>query len=167
MDDLRYYTFINFYLSSIQQGIQSAHVISDMFVKYKNTPEMLDRVYDWAENHKVLITLNGGANEDIQNTYTQLDKLSHKVSWILPVASFNEDEKSLGGVMTGCGVVLPQWIYEAIPAKNALYLNIPNIKEVNLESYVYIKDEQLMTEYVENSPEWELIKLVKSCPLAR
>jgi hypothetical protein len=32
---LRLYTFCNFYLSSIQQGIQSAHIVSELFVDYR------------------------------------------------------------------------------------------------------------------------------------
>jgi hypothetical protein len=112
---MRLYTFGNYYLSSIQQAVQSAHVVSELFVKYPN--ELHDmhspdgKLYDWATHHKTLICLNGGNNEELRVLY--FDKLCHIGTNLgLPYARFNEDEQSLGGIMTCCGIVVPAKIYD-------------------------------------------------------
>jgi hypothetical protein len=51
MSELRFYTFVNFYLSSIQQGVQSFHVLGEMNNKYGSGDiRVIDeflRLYDW------------------------------------------------------------------------------------------------------------------------
>lgn len=109
---MRCYTFINFYLSSIQQGIQSAHCIADMFVKYEDWGVgQGSTLLDWAKNHKTLICLNGGNAANIREVYHTLQNLCPHLK--LPYASFCEDEQSLDGSMTCCGVIVPERIYEA------------------------------------------------------
>lgn len=113
---MRLYTFTNFMLSSIQQGIQSSHVISDLFIKYTNelhdihTPDAV--LYDWAKTHKTMICLNGGNNEALENLY-YANLVPIGTSLGLPHTEFHEDEQSLGGIMTCCGIVVPAYIYES------------------------------------------------------
>ena len=66
---MRAYFFTNRYLSSIQHGIQTAHCVAELFVKYNhevfsNTVQD-GQLYSWAENDKTIIVLNGGSNEDL------------------------------------------------------------------------------------------------------
>lgn len=113
---MRLYTFINFMLSPIQQGIQSSHLVANLFVKYRyelndvHTPDHL--LYNWAINHKTLICLNGGNNEEMVDLcYNRLYILGKSLG--LPVGAFYEDQQSLGGLMTCCGIIVPAKIYEA------------------------------------------------------
>lgn len=182
MNELRFYTFVNFYLSSIQQGVQSFHVLGEMFNKYSKhastEPVVIeDRLRDWSENHKTLIVLNGGANTDIEDKYYKLEELSRSLSFPMPFAKFSEDEKSLGGIVTACGCVLPEEIYEAVDYRKCCNLiqeglgnftgKIPTGADYQLAAYYYVNDGKCAAVYKEGSPEHELITLLKSCPLAR
>ena len=104
---MRLYTFINFYLSQIQQGIQTAHIVHELFNSYdavtnKDGPgKMLD---DWSRDHKTIIVLNGGADQQIQELMDVFKEYE------FPFTQFVEDE-GLCRARTGCGIVLPDWIY--------------------------------------------------------
>lgn len=159
---MRLYSFVNFYLSSIQQGIQTGHLSDEMSVKYlinlTNTPR--SNVYvDWITNHKTYITLNGGANTDIMDTYLRLEHIGTLLG--LPYGRFHEDFESLNNVMTCCGIVVPKCFYDAID-----YRKFPRKIEPT-ENYFYIEEGKKDVVYNVGTPEWELIKLIKSCSLAR
>jgi hypothetical protein len=129
---MRTYFFGNMYLSSIQQGIQGEHVAVSLFVKYRHKPEALDVVYDWAENHKTSIYLNGGyasnlykIHEEIEAidallknyTYSEMGRAYLKLWGLnetnpyLPHNLFHEEEDSLNGSLTSVCVVLPEYFY--------------------------------------------------------
>lgn len=109
---MRLYTFINMYLSSIQQGIQTAHIVHELFNKYlhNNVARPYELLYDWSENHKTIIVLNGGDAFDIDNLYHFLLKDENPY----PFTSFHESEDALWGVTTGVGIVLPESIYTEV-----------------------------------------------------
>lgn len=102
---MRLYTFINFYLSQIQQGIQTAHLTHELFNKYaySSSTEIL-QLTQWSQNHKTIIVLNAGADPQIQELMDIFAKYQ------FPFADFREDE-GLCFARTGCGIVLPDWIY--------------------------------------------------------
>lgn len=175
MSDLRLYTFCNMYLSSIQQGIQSAHVVHEMFMKYSSsvspTSSAEKLLHEWAENHKTIVVLNGGANQDIEDKYNLIASLldASRPGMIrhLPFMSFHEDQYSLGGVMTAYGIVLPQMMYEAILYRKSTVQNTCECHIYNPEDYVFIEDGKITHVYREGTPDWQLINMVQSCPLAR
>lgn len=110
--ELRFYAFANFYLSSIQQGIQTGHAAVDIVRKYTKTEyDPLDpacprqMVEDWADNFKTFITLNGGNHTGIQKALELASNSGY------PFVAFHEDEDSLAGLMTSVGVVLPDYIF--------------------------------------------------------
>jgi hypothetical protein len=108
--ELRLYAFVNFYLSSIQQGIQTGHASVDIIRKYVHPmaavePRHTEMVADWADNYKTYITLNGGRHVDIKKALVLAEKSG------FPFAPFHEDEDSLGGLMTAVAVVLPDYIF--------------------------------------------------------
>jgi hypothetical protein len=173
MSALRFYSFCNFYLSSIQQGIQSGHALGELVVKYRSTEgphsvwsrRLRLAVIDFLENHKTWVVLNGGAHQDIEEFFTFLD--NNKFSIPVPFASFYEDEASLGGIMTCVGLILPEEFYDA---KLCTEMNVYE------NCYIYtIKAEEAFKrnvpiEQLIASPgtlDWELINRVKSCGLAR
>lgn len=105
---MRYYGFTNFYLSSIQQGIQNAHCVADMFVKYCVNNTKLFDLMDWAQKHKTMVLLNGGNQASILELATFFDSPDNPFPW----APFNEDFESLNNCVTTVGIVLPERIYE-------------------------------------------------------
>lgn len=121
---MRLYTLCNAYLSSIQQGIQSAHVTHELFLKYPRPDGPLygkaDNVlWSWARDHKTMIVLNGGINADLVKLREFLTYSSTQLgntlgfSQGLPWATFNEDGDSLGGILTCIGIVVPEIFYSA------------------------------------------------------
>ena len=164
--ELRLYAFVNFYLSSIQQGIQTGHAAVDMVRKYTSsnvagagTKNLKHRrmVADWADNHKTFITLNGG------NAKMLLDKKEIITNEFLtgqpafPWVDFCEDEDSLGGVMTTVAVVLPASIF------NAVYYP-------STDSYAYTEigsdSVSRTTNYYPQHELYPLIQMVKTARLA-
>lgn len=111
---MRCYHLCNMYLSSIQQGIQSAHAQMELFVKYEKnlvpnyTSVQKQYLYAWAENHKTMIVLNGGFLNTMQDT---LDFLSNEEN-TYPFAPFYESQEALGGILTNIAIVLPEKIYK-------------------------------------------------------
>lgn len=105
---MRAYFFGNFYLSSIQQGIQALHCTANMFVKYNKLPHNVckDVVFDWADNFKTTILLNGGNSADLQEL---LDIFKDQDDF--PWAYFNEDKDSLNSALTCIGIIIPESIY--------------------------------------------------------
>lgn len=109
---MRAYFFGNMYLSSIQQGIQTAHVTAEMFCKYPNTEWTASgspnqHLHSWANDHKTMILLNGGYLETMEDLWRFFDKDENPY----PYAKFHEGLDSLGGVLTSVGIVLPEKIY--------------------------------------------------------
>ena len=101
---MRLYTFCNFYLSSIQQGIQTAHIVSELSIQENNTDYV-----DWATNHKTIIVLNGGNAQSLEQLY---DRLLKEFSAEFQVAYFREDAQSLNGAITAVGILVPESVYE-------------------------------------------------------
>lgn len=115
-EEWRCYHFGNFYLSSIQQGIQSAHAQMELFNKYcpniyndnsvTDTPA-IDMLFTWSTQHKTMICLSGGDNAsltEIANTLLCEDN-------IYPTAIFRESIDALNGVLTNVAIVLPLRIF--------------------------------------------------------
>jgi len=106
---MRAYFFGNMYLSSIQQGIQAAHVVSELFVKYSTENSVTTaHLREWAENHKTVILLNGGYSEHIRELIHFFHSAENQYPWTV----FNESLDALDGAVTCAGIVLPEKIYE-------------------------------------------------------
>lgn len=149
---MRLYTFTNWYLSSVQQGIQPQHLTSEFFVKYPNESQTPDNVlWDWAKNHKTTICLNGGNNAGLLDIYAQLEQICPKAN--LPFCKFHEDQDSLGGILTCVGIVVPERIYA--------YNELVRSKATPEAILQYQTDAQFLTH------DWALIELLSSYGLAK
>lgn len=107
---MRYYGFGNYYLSSIQQGIQAAHVIKGLWTEYEKDTESYQIAEDWARDHKTMVLLNGGNAAGLRYVYEAFKRFESQ-GMTLPFAKFNEDEQSLDGALTAVGIVLPEKYY--------------------------------------------------------
>lgn len=104
---MRLYTFINCYLSQIQQGIQTAHILGEMAVQFRT--EYQDQAYwDYLNNHKTIIVCNGGNNAMIRETVDFFKDSRNPYQF----ATFYEDQQSLDGALTGVGIILPPSVYD-------------------------------------------------------
>lgn len=104
------------YMSQIQRGIQSAHVIQVMYEKYHEEDTSAAKIFkEWMINHRTMIVLNGGNSNMIRTSFDQSVYRNRGNKY--PIASFAEDELSMEGMVTAWGVILPkfnldQWEYE-------------------------------------------------------
>lgn len=168
---MRCYHFGNYYMSSIQQGIQAAHCQMELFVKYRDLcglylddyqmstaeysyQEKVDDLYDWAENHKTMVCLNGGNLQGLKDIELLCQNDQNKFPW----ATFYEDEMSLGSLLTNVCIVIPEYIYE-------------NAAKIRNREYT-LQDNKVWDElgmFVVNLTEFEikLMQLLNSCQLAR
>ena len=110
MHNYRLYSFVNYYLSPIQHGIQTGHCAVDLIMKYArdNTGLNLNlchAVNEWAIKDKTFVVLNGGNNAQLIqiNDAMKKSQFAH--------CTFYEDDQSLSGIMTCCAVLLPREVY--------------------------------------------------------
>ena len=161
--NMRAYFWGNMYLSSIQQGIQAAHVVGDMFCKYTDNEFGAERaLYDWAENHKTMILFNGGYQSKLTVIEDAL-KANKKHAW----AAFREEEDSLNGALTSVGVILPEYVYTlATQVRNERAPAIRLVCGINDDTYIYINDVGNMVEVEVDQHDLTLANLVANSNLA-
>lgn len=111
---MRLYSFTNLYLSSIQNGLQTAHIVSEMAAKYRadqyKGSVQYQQFYEWADSHKTIIILNGGYSSSLHELKRMFDEAGMLNTF--PYAHFYEGEDALDGALTAVGIVLPEWYYE-------------------------------------------------------
>jgi len=111
---MRLYVWTNRYISSIQKGIQTAHLVSDLMIKYLHPEATTDywtrkakgTLLEWACSHKTIIVLDGGNCEALLGVCRVLNDRNP-----YPWTSFSEDKESLNEALTVVGVVIPEGIY--------------------------------------------------------
>lgn len=155
----RLYAFVNYYLSSIQQGIQTGHAAVDMVRKYAaDLPHSPNQkmMAEWADNHKTFITLNGGNSGSLRMIKQVVSASAY------PWVTFSEDEESLGGIMTTVAVIVPENIYDARRVVDSVVDPAPAY------SWQEPGDVFNMTtlSYFPGTPDYDLITVLKSCRLA-
>lgn len=161
----RMYCIVNQYIAGIHAGIQSAHAIADLLVKYDGKGSTNQQVLarTWAEEHKTIIVLDGGYQSNLQSIYDLAGKLGS-----IPSAAFCEEQKALNGAMTAVAMVLPEYMYSPQystsvdwPVTNALFG-----KGIGLEVSNEFRDlETNVVTHRYNLYEKELIAKIKSLRL--
>lgn len=106
---MRLYSFTNYYLSPLQQGLQTAHLVAEMSVDSQHNEW---KIYElWAVNHKTIIIKNGGNSGELDDLYVLL--VEYGKIFDLPCAKFKEDGSSLNYATTAVGIIIPEEFYEA------------------------------------------------------
>jgi hypothetical protein len=160
---MRLYAWVNNYLSSIQKGIQTAHLVHSLFTKYTHPeasrynirpnliPRAAEYLNDWALNHRTIIILNGGNCAGLRTVCDVLNTENNSFPW----TSFHEDEQSLNKAHTVTGIVLPSSVYDR--PQRANYHSVLSY-ERDLETWI--------DRYDLNKFELEVIKLLDNSQLA-
>ena len=112
--NFRCYHISNMYLNGIHAGIQSAHSQHEFARKYafpamdgKAPCKALKTYREWAENHKVIVCLNGGMSMHLE---ALVDLMKHEQN-DMPWVEWRESEEALNGAITNVAIVLPDRIY--------------------------------------------------------
>lgn len=116
--DLRLYAFCNFYINSIGQGIQTAHVVGRMAKFYrKRNSDAANLFWQWLEegcNNETIIVCNGGMGADISESYNKHENTLTKLG--IPSQIFYEEPRAFGTkepTPTCWACVLPEEVYGA------------------------------------------------------
>jgi len=159
MPALRAYFFTNYYLSSIQQGIQTAHCVAEMFAKYphgdRDDCAATPTLFQWAGVDKTIVVLNGGNSQDLRDLRGTIHTLATKM--YLPFAHFAEDEASLNNAVTCVGIIIPEEIYTSAEV----------IRDDGIQTLPCVEPEKLATLLNLLKPERELAELIAKYSLAR
>ena len=99
----RLYCLTNMYLSSLQKGLQTAHVVGELALNSTD-----DLFTEWAEKDKTIIVLNGGNSASLE----AFEEFLSTSECVWPWAAFREDEQSLNGAITAVGVIVPESVYK-------------------------------------------------------
>lgn len=140
---LRLYSFVNYYLSDLQRGLQTAHLVSELFAYYGDdeydgySQDMYDMLFLWANAHKTIIILNGGNSQNLQTIYDFIDQ---KYDGNYPFEMFLEDKESLNCALTCVGIIFPEFTKE------------------DVDDYKFVADGT--DNFI------DLMRLIRSCPLA-
>lgn len=106
----RLYCFVNnVYMSPIQWGIQTAHVVSSVSVKYEKRSKQHKAYESWAKECPTLMVMQGGNVAMLHDKLENIDRLANDLG--LAWAPFFEDEDSLGGILTSVGVLVPEDVF--------------------------------------------------------
>lgn len=107
----RLYTFVaNHYLSPLQCGLQTAHVVGELSQMhfYRNIFER------WAKVDKTIIICAAGNHKGVVDAFEQIRTITViRADMHLPYSIFHEDEQSMNGMATACGIIVPERIYDA------------------------------------------------------
>ena len=150
-EELRAYFFNNMYLQGIHAGIQTQHCTAEMFIKYPYdtcTPDEYD-LYDWANNHKTTIILNGGYASNLERISSQLSSSDNPYPW----AYFQESEDALNNCITSVGIILPKRVFEGSKYMSTLspslmrdrYIQLNNITSFETKIMEELSQCKLMT----------------------
>jgi hypothetical protein len=130
----RLYSFVaNHYLSPLQCGLQTAHVVGDMSVRYRHD-QSEKVIYDsWASDHKTIIICGAGNHAGVKAAYEKIYFTRDLETTSLPSAIFREDEQSMNGMATACGIIVPHVVYDAhYEAQQDTYIWLGDGKEIYL-----------------------------------
>lgn len=157
--ELRLYSFVNFYLSSIQQGIQTGHAAVRLVRKYAQpgyVKSVVDMANEWADRHETFIILNGGDYENI----CKIRDLIYSSADVFPFCEFYESRSALNSMLTSIAIVLPETIFNVRP-------EVVSVPGCNMKKYVYVDEAGEETVYAPGHRYYEFIDVLKSCRLAQ
>lgn len=110
----RLYSFVaHHYLSPLQCGLQTAHVVSNL------STQDSEPYADWATFDKTIIICGAGNHAGVQEVFKQLRIHNNAMSHIdvcdqLPQTIFFEDEQSMNNMATACGIIVPERFFGAV-----------------------------------------------------
>lgn len=135
----------NFYLSSIQQGIQAGHCWMDMAVKYQwhkcsehlCGEQVTETFWRWSVRDKVVNVRNGGEQEALRDLLTLFSREDNPYPW----CEFREDE-GLNHALTNVSIVVPEHVFAWEPI-NAVYASIGYETSMSCENPLTEFDKEL------------------------
>ena len=135
----RLYTFTaHHYLSPLQCGIQTAHVVSELANLNRIANDQQRQLFElWEVLDQPIIVCGAGNHEGVITCWANMVQYARDLN--LPLALFKEDERSMNGMATACGVIVPQ-----------KYWDVEFEKETG--DWLYTEEDGSITRYHRYSP---------------
>jgi hypothetical protein len=99
-------------------------------------------LYEWVENHKTTILLNGGMQAQLIEITNLLSEEENPYPWEF----FTESEEALNGAVTNVSIILPEkiymygkWVKEYLKANPYSQMVNPSVLSREDTSYIYTK----------------------------
>lgn len=109
----RLYSFVaHHYLSQLQCGLQTAHVVGELTASCDQR-DPKDTFFSWAEFDKTIIICGAGNHAGVMDAFQQFTAFNNLLPEALPLALFEEDIVSMNGMATACGLIVPDYYYDA------------------------------------------------------
>ncbi|QXL90500.1 hypothetical protein [Salmonella phage NINP13076] len=154
----RMYCVVNQYIAGIHAGIQSAHAIAEVFLKYPHRRGKAGNLlWDWVLDDKTVIVLNGGYQSNLEDLCNKLEPLDNTYPWDY----FREEVVALNGAMTAVAVVLPEYMYDPQYIETSDLVYRPGIPS-GLQIANTYRDEKGGVVHRYTQPEKDLITMIKS-----
>jgi len=96
-------------MEGIHAGIQTAHIVSELSVKYRHESKQHGAYQMWATGHKTIFVSNGGYASSLRDRYKKLHRLAER--YALPCTDFHESPEALDGALTAVGIIVPAFLY--------------------------------------------------------
>lgn len=110
--EFRLYTFVaNHYLSPLQCGLQTAHVVGELSRGFSFSSQR-EAFNEWVDKDKTIIICAAGNHQGVLNCHAELVRTGGAIG--CPVALFREDEQSMNGMATACGVIVPRCYWDVV-----------------------------------------------------
>lgn len=113
--EFRLYTFVaGLYLSELQKGLQTAHVVSQIAHESSQSPASpaATDFQTWASQDKTIIICNAHNHKGVLDCWVEIERLNSSLG--LAAAIFFEDEQSMNGMATACGVIVPKEYWDVV-----------------------------------------------------
>jgi hypothetical protein len=151
---MRLYAYTNMYTEGIHAGIQTAHVLGELNMKYcldetTDGEQAHIKLLEWQKLHKTIYIYNGGLASMLWDRYQALREFANK--FVLPIARFYESKEALNGALTCVGIVVPEQYYR--------YNLVPKAEIVPYAATNGLKQPK--------TPEQEFYDLLHNCDRAR
>lgn len=121
------YSFTHSYLSDIQKGIQTAHLVSELYLKYLagkdlrrsfDSEDVVAKVDNWMKSpNPTIVAYKAGNSGSLRNIFGFL-----KDNFDYPFVEFTEGEDSLNNSITAVGIILP-WQFSSEFRDNLVFQN--------------------------------------------
>jgi hypothetical protein len=142
----RLYSFVaHHYLSQLQCGLQTAHVVGEL-AHLCDQRASADSFFNWAEFDKTIIVCGASNQAGVLDAFQQFEILNERLHTALPLALFEEDVASMNSMATACGLIVPDRYYDAVwEAGNSCYVTSEGgiYSEVEQEFVTYLKSFRL------------------------
>lgn len=124
---MRLYSVTNMYMAGIHAGIQTQHSTGELFAKYRKDSVQNNTIFEWVNDHKTTIVLNGGMHQDLVAVLELLEEWEkHDENEVIPFAPFYEP--GVNNALTSISIVMRE---DAIEFMDLIRKTRPETPEFN------------------------------------